>query len=125
MGRSSLRMDRLEALDCFDRIVRATGFFGDPEIQEFVKKQIHLIISGFVQGVFFRSSASDIARSLSLSGYVRNLSNGKVELVAEGDEPSLKRLIEWCKKGPSGARVDDIKVEWKEAANQFERFAIR
>ncbi|MBI4372698.1 MAG: acylphosphatase [Candidatus Omnitrophica bacterium] len=118
-------MDRLEALDCFDRIVRATGFFGDPEIQEFVKKQIHLIISGFVQGVFFRSSASDIARSLSLSGYVRNLSNGKVELVAEGDEPSLRRLIEWCKKGPSGARVDDIKVEWKEAANQFERFAIR
>ncbi|MBI4394794.1 MAG: acylphosphatase [Candidatus Omnitrophica bacterium] len=90
-----------------------------------MKKQVRLIISGIVQGVFFRASAASIARSLELRGFARNLSNGDVEIVGEGEEEKLKRLIEWCRKGPSGARVDDLEIEWKEISGQFEQFQIR
>jgi len=90
-----------------------------------VRKQVHLIISGVVQGVLFRASASSVARSLKLSGFVRNISNGSVEVVATGDEELLNRLIDWCRKGPSGALVEHVEIEWSEPAQEFSHFQIR
>ena len=90
-----------------------------------MNKQVHLIISGVVQGVFFRARASSAARSLKLSGYVRNLSNGDVEVVAEGGEAALQKMIDWCRRGPAGARVDQVEIKWEEPTNQFDHFQIR
>lgn len=86
---------------------------------------MHLIISGVVQGVFFRASASSAARALNLVGWVRNLSGGTVELLAEGEEASLKKLIQWCREGPPGARVDEVQVTWAEATGEFKVFGVR
>lgn len=88
-------------------------------------KQVRLSISGFVQGVFFRASAQNIARKLQLSGYVRNLPDGSVEIAAEGEEAFLNRLVEWCRKGPPGAGVDNVSVAWKNAEQCFNGFNIR
>lgn len=78
-----------------------------------------------VQGVFFRASAAQIARKLNLSGFVRNLSNGDVEVTAEGEEEMLKKMIEWCRQGPPGARVQNIEIEWNEPTHRFINFQTR
>ena len=90
-----------------------------------MNKEVRLIISGVVQGVFYRASAQAQARKLSLTGFVRNLPEGTVELIAQGEEADLKRFIDWCSKGPSGARIDHIEVEWKELETKFNSFNIR
>ncbi|MFC1690674.1 acylphosphatase [Nanoarchaeota archaeon] len=87
-------------------------------------KQINLIISGQVQGVWFRSSTVDAAKDIGdITGIVRNLSSGEVEVIAEGPEDKLEKLIKFCKKGPSGAKVEDVKIEYKEATGEFEGFS--
>lgn len=63
---------------------------------------------GKVQGVFFRASAKDIADSLGLYGWVKNTDDGNVEVYAAGDADAIGRFIDWCHKGPSGARVDAV-----------------
>jgi acylphosphatase len=83
------------------------------------------MISGFVQGVFFRASAAQAARKLQVSGWVRNLADGRVEVAAEGEEAMLNRLIAWCRQGPPGARVDDVSVEWSDDLNGLSQFQIR
>ena len=88
-------------------------------------RQAHLIISGVVQGVFYRGAAQRQARGLKLTGFVRNLPDGNVELIAEGEESALDRLVEWCKKGPLGARVEHVKIERKEPEGRFSGFDIR
>lgn len=90
-----------------------------------MKKLCHIFVSGHVQGVFFRAHARDIAKSLSISGWVRNLPDGRVEIVAEGEEEDIKRFIEWAKKGPERARVSDVKVEYKDELVGFKGFEIR
>jgi len=90
-----------------------------------VSKQVHLTISGLVQGVFFRASASQRARGLKLAGFVRNLSDGKVEIVAVGEEEALNKMIDWSHKGPLGAYVDHIEIQWSEPTGTFDRFQIR
>lgn len=90
-----------------------------------MRKQVHLIISGVVQGVLFRSSALQIARSLKLTGFVHNLSNGSVEVVAAGHEEFLNRMIDWCRRGPPGARVEHVEINWQEPTQAFDRFQIR
>ncbi|MBD3304370.1 acylphosphatase [Candidatus Woesearchaeota archaeon] len=87
-------------------------------------KQMHLIVSGKVQGVFFRDYVKKTAESLGLKGWVRNNSSGTVEAVAEGNEETLKKLLEKCKEGPSAARVEDISVDWKEGTGEFREFLI-
>ena len=77
-------------------------------------KRARLRISGRVQGVFFRAEASDRARSLGVAGWIRNAPDGSVEAVFEGDGERVDSLIEWCRRGPPGARVDDVAVEWEE-----------
>ncbi|MEW6481507.1 MAG: acylphosphatase [bacterium] len=85
----------------------------------------HLLISGSVQGVFFRANTRDIANSLFLSGWVKNLSDGRVEVWAEGEKEDIERLIEWCKKGPRGAFVSSVEIEYGDFTGEFKGFSIR
>ena len=90
-----------------------------------MERAARLIVSGLVQGVFFRASAAREARKYNLNGYVRNLSDGNVEVLAQGDELLLERLIEWCRKGPTSARVDSVEISWIKPSQNFQGFDIR
>ncbi|MFT5681077.1 MAG: acylphosphatase [Myxococcota bacterium] len=70
--------------------------------------RVHLVIHGHVQGVYYRASTQEVAQGLSLFGWVRNRSDGTVELVAEGPEDRVQELVEWCNQGPTLAQVDRI-----------------
>jgi acylphosphatase len=74
---------------------------------------LHLIIRGIVQGVCFRATTKEKAQSLNLNGWVKNRNDGAVELVAHGPRPLLDELLGWCRRGPPGARVDEIAVTWR------------
>lgn len=87
-------------------------------------KRLHLKIYGRVQGVYYRSSAQDTARELGLSGWAKNMPDGTVETVVEGLEEQLKEYIEWCKIGPSAARVDKILETWEEPIGEFKGFNV-
>ncbi|MEY2976999.1 MAG: acylphosphatase [Prochlorotrichaceae cyanobacterium] len=75
--------------------------------------RVHLYISGKVQGVFYRASAERVASSWGLAGWVRNLPDGRVELVAEGDRPQVEALILWCREGPPEATVTAVELSWE------------
>ena len=87
-------------------------------------KCAHLIVSGRVQGVFFRDNVRRKALELGLKGYAKNLPDGNVEVVAEGSENKLNGLIEFIKKGPGISRVKNIQIKHKEPEN-FKNFEIR
>ena len=82
----------------------------------------HLFVSGMVQGVFFRANTISVARSLGLNGWVKNLSDGQVEVVAEGPHARITEFIEWCHKGPPAASVSDVKVDWERTTGEFTSF---
>lgn len=88
------------------------------------KVRAHLIIEGIVQGVFFRAHTREQADSNSVHGWVRNRPDGTVEAVFEGDEESVKKLIEWCHKGPSEAVVKNVKIDWERYKGEFKNFAV-
>lgn len=88
-------------------------------------KAVHLIISGMVQGVFFRAHTKEVADGLGLKGYVRNTEDGNVEVVAVGNESKIKEFIEFCKQGPDSAKVIDIKISYPEVKEEFKEFEIR
>jgi acylphosphatase len=88
------------------------------------RARIWLRIKGRVQGVGFRYSAVDEARRLGLSGWVRNLPDGDVELVAEGPKGTLQRLATWAHIGPLGALVTDVEEKWLPYAGEFDTFRI-
>ena len=85
----------------------------------------HAFISGEVQGVGFRFHTQIKALNLGLKGWVKNLDNGDVEAVFEGEEDKVKEMIEWCKKGPWLAKVNNVKVEFSDYKCEFEVFEIR
>ncbi|MBI4850112.1 MAG: acylphosphatase [Nitrospirae bacterium] len=87
--------------------------------------KVHVIISGLVQGVFFRASTRDMAVTLGLKGWVRNLPDGNVEAVFEGPVEKLKQAVQWCRKGPSGASVIKVEEKWQEYSGKFRGFDIR
>lgn len=89
------------------------------------KARVHIIVKGLVQGIFFRVGAKEKARQLGITGWVRNLDSGKVEIVAEGEKKKLEELVEWCNKGPSSARIEEIKTEWQSCKAEFKNFDIR
>jgi acylphosphatase len=72
---------------------------------------VRVVVTGVVQGVFFRDSCREIARAEGVRGFVRNRSDGAVEAEIEGSEPAVERVIAWCRVGPSRARVDSVEVE--------------
>ncbi|UCC91223.1 MAG: acylphosphatase [Candidatus Aenigmatarchaeota archaeon] len=87
--------------------------------------RVHLLISGQVQGVFFRANTRHAANELGVKGWVRNLPDGMVEVVAEGRKPVLDRFIEYCRKGPEGSKVENIEIEWGEFRNEFGGFEVK
>lgn len=87
-------------------------------------KTVRIIVSGRVQGVFFRVSVRDEARRLGVRGYVRNRANREVEIVAEGDDTQVDRLIRWARQGPPSARVENLGVERLTYEDTFEGFGI-
>ena len=84
----------------------------------------HAFVHGLVQGVFFRASTEEKARSLGISGWVRNCSDGTVEIHAEGPRDRLDQLIAWCHEGPPRAEVQKVDVEWVAPQGAIE-FTVR
>jgi acylphosphatase len=89
------------------------------------KVRAHVYISGRVQGVFFRDSLREEATRRGVSGWVRNLPDGRVEAVLEGERPAVEAVIAWCHQGPPLARVTRVEVHWEPYSGQFRGFAIR
>ena len=87
--------------------------------------RIHLVISGRVQGVYFRQSTREQAQALGVSGWVRNRSDGTVELVVEGPASSVEKLVAWCKTGPDMARVDGVERVDEEPVGIPDGFDVR
>ncbi len=83
----------------------------------------HLAITGRVQGVWYRESMREAAESLGVTGWVRNRPDGSVEAVVQGDERQVALLIEWCRRGPTLARVGDVTVS--EGGGSYDRFEKR
>ena len=86
-------------------------------------KRVHIFIYGLVQGVFFRSNIRKRAYSLGIKGYVKNTNEG-VEAVFEGEENNIKKMIEFCKIGPPGAKVGKVNVIDDEYKNEFKEFKV-
>lgn len=84
-----------------------------------------VIVSGRVQGVWFRGTTVEMARSLELAGYVRNLPDGRVHAVFEGAAKSVRRAVSWCYRGPRLARVDSVDVSWREPVGECSSFSVR
>lgn len=89
-----------------------------------MKKRVTILVSGLVQGIFYRFETSREAKRLNLTGWVKNEIDGKVKIMAEGEEENLEKLIEWAKKGPLLAKVDKIEVKWNKDQKEFEDFEI-
>ena len=90
------------------------------------KVRLRAVIRGIVQGVGFRFFTVDQARRIGgIVGYVRNLRDGRVEVVAEGDREKLDQFLERLRKGPIGAVVDGVEVTWEQATGEFTGFGIR
>jgi acylphosphatase len=87
-------------------------------------KRVHLIISGFVQGVGYRSFAKYIARKKHLTGWVINRGDGSVEIVAEGKTTILNEFIQICRKGPDTGNVESVRIEWQQASGEFMDFNV-
>jgi acylphosphatase len=85
----------------------------------------HVIVSGRVQGVFFRSETQNEAIKQGLTGWVQNLPDGRVEAVFEGEKDKVDRLIRFCRQGPRGAILTDIEVTWENYTGEFREFKIR
>lgn len=86
--------------------------------------QARLLITGKVQGVFYRASCQEVAQRLGLNGWVKNLSDGNVEALAQGEKEKIEKLIAWCKKGPSGAVVSNLDINWETVVKQITSFKI-
>ena len=84
----------------------------------------HIFIEGRVQGVFYRSWTQRQAEKLGLTGWVKNLEDGRVEVVAEGEKENLSKLIEAVKKGPPLSKVEHLDIIWEEATGEFGEFEI-
>jgi acylphosphatase len=90
-----------------------------------VKVRAHIYISGRVQGVFFRSEAQDEAIKRNVTGWVKNLPDGRVEAVFEGEKENVEKVIEFCKRGPLGAKVAKVDVNWQNCAGEFKDFKVK
>ena len=87
-------------------------------------KRARVVVHGAVQGVFFRVETRDRARTLGIGGWVRNTADGSVEAVFEGDDEPVESMVDWCGRGPRGARVDDVDVTWADPQGE-DGFSIR
>ena len=89
-----------------------------------LEARVGLIVSGRVQGVFYRATTMETAQRLGLAGWVRNLPGGEVEVVAEGRRDALEELVAWCGRGPAAARVDEVDARWSQPTGEFSTFRV-
>ena len=89
-----------------------------------IQKRIHIFIIGRVQGVFFRQSTRVMAIKNNVTGWIRNLDDGRVEIVAEGEESNINSLTDWCKTGPANSRVDEFELLDEDSTGEFENFDV-
>lgn len=89
------------------------------------KVRAHVYVSGRVQGVFFRWETRYEANRWKVTGWVRNLPDGRLEAVFEGEKDKVDKLIDFCRRGPSGARVTRVDVLWEDYIGEFRDFRIR
>lgn len=85
----------------------------------------HVLISGHVQGVFFRASTQRQASICGVKGWVRNLPDGQVEALFEGDQAAVERVLAWCRTGPANAYVSDVDVRYEAYRGEFTSFSVR
>lgn len=90
-----------------------------------MKARAHVYISGRVQGVFFRYETKDLADRLGVRGWVRNTRDGRVEAIFEGERGKIEEMLNFCHRGPPGASVSDVEVEWQKPTGEFTKFEIR
>lgn len=88
------------------------------------KVRAHVLISGMVQGVCYRMETRRAAEQYDVTGWVKNKSDGRVEAVFEGEENKVHSVVEWCRRGPSLARVDHMDVDWETYKGEFKNFDI-
>ncbi|HET7318125.1 MAG TPA: acylphosphatase [Nitrospirota bacterium] len=84
-----------------------------------------VIIHGIVQGVFFRAATRDEARRIGVGGWVRNLPDGTVQALFEGEKKKVEEIIGWCHKGPPGAQVTRVDISWEPYQGEYRQFDIR
>lgn len=84
----------------------------------------HVYVRGKVQGVFFRASTRDNALAFGVTGWVKNCSDGSVEAVFEGKKDIVDKVVNWCRKGPTGAFVTQIEVCWEVYSGEFDEFSV-
>ena len=84
----------------------------------------HVYVGGRVQGVFFRAETANFAHRHGLRGWVRNLPDGRVEAVFEGEKETVDEAVSFCQRGPSGAHVDEFDVKWEEWKGEFRDFRV-
>ena len=90
-----------------------------------VQKRVHLFVTGRVQGVFFRQATRVTAIKNHVTGWVKNLDDGRVEIMIEGEDKSVDAVTKWCSLGPANSRVDDLKTNQEEFLDEFENFEVR
>ena len=88
------------------------------------KMRAHIFVRGRVQGVFFRQKTKQKAESLGVKGWIKNLDDGRVEAIFEGEEEDVKTLVDFCKKGPKGAIVTGFTLNREQFSGEFENFEI-
>ncbi|KYC52384.1 MAG: Acylphosphatase [Candidatus Methanofastidiosum methylothiophilum] len=88
-------------------------------------KRARIYVSGLVQGVFYRANAQKEAQRLKVTGYIKNLSDGRVEAVIEGEDLCVNKMIQWCEVGPKYARVDKVEVISEQYKGEFKDFLIK
>ena len=88
-------------------------------------QRVRVFIKGKVQGVFFRQALKVKAKQNNVFGWVKNLIDGRVEAVLEGDEERVNNLVEWCHGGPANARVEDVEIKNEKFTNEFSEFDVK
>lgn len=87
-------------------------------------QRVHLFIKGKVQGVFFRQAMKVTAKKNRVSGWVKNLKDGRVEAIIEGEDLGVSNMVEWCHAGPANARVEDVEIRNEKYKEEFAKFEV-
>ncbi len=87
-------------------------------------QRVRLFVTGKVQGVFFRQALKVMAKKNNVFGWVRNLRDGRVETVIEGEDVNVSHLVEWCHAGPANARVEDLEIRNEKFTGEFSKFDV-
>ncbi len=88
------------------------------------KQRVHLFVKGKVQGVFFRQALKVMAKKKNVFGCVKNLKDGRVEAILEGEDVNVSSLVEWCHAGPANARVEDVQIKNEKYKGEFSKFEV-